>query len=266
MAVSAIDIALWDLKAKCLDVSLSEFLGQAKAKIEVYGSGGFTNYTDDQMKTQLTNWAKLGIKKFKVKVGRDPDRDRYRVKNAREVIGEKAELFVDANGAYDFQTALLLSEDFAKSRVTWFEQPIDPFDLDGMKELKRRLPPGMNLATGEYIYDLSDLQYAIENQAQDFIQLDATRCKGFSGFIKGADACEMHRIPISSHCAPTLHVALGCAFTHFKHIEYFYDHARIENLFFEGVPEVRNGFLSPDLSRPGHGLVLKTKEMEKYKA
>jgi L-alanine-DL-glutamate epimerase-like enolase superfamily enzyme len=265
MAISAIDIALWDLKAKILQVSLSELLGQTRPRVPVYGSGGFTNYSDEKMKAQLQQWTKQGIRKFKIKVGTDPDQDPYRVKKVREVVGDQAELFVDANGAYDFQTALKLSEAFSKFNVTWFEQPIDPFNLDGMRELKRRLPAGMNLASGEYIYDLSDLQYGIENQAQDFIQLDATRCKGFTGFIKGAHACEMHRIPISSHCAPSLHVALGCALPNFKHIEYFFDHGRIENLIFDGVPEVIDGTLTPDLTQPGHGLKFKAQAAEKYK-
>jgi L-alanine-DL-glutamate epimerase-like enolase superfamily enzyme len=267
MAISAIDIALWDLKAKSLKTSLTSLLGQAQPKVEVYGSGGYTNYSDEQLKTQLSEWKKLGIQKFKIKVGRDFERDVYRVKQAREIIGPQAELFVDGNGAYDFQTALKISEIFAKSNVTWFEQPIDPFNLDGMRELKHRLPAGMNLASGEYIYDLSDLQYGIENQSQDFIQLDATRCKGITGFIKSANTCEASRIPISSHCGPSAHVALGCAFRNFKHIEYFYDHSRIEKLFFDGVIDVKDGFLSPDPKALGHGLTLKkSAENEKYKS
>jgi L-alanine-DL-glutamate epimerase-like enolase superfamily enzyme len=265
MGISAIDHALWDLKAKCLDVSLCELLGRVRDHVPVYGSGGFTNYSDDQLRVQLSNWLELGISRFKIKVGRDIERDLDRVRKARQIIGDHAELFVDANGAYDFQTALKISHEFARSGVSWYEQPILPSDLEALEELKRRLPPGMNLASGEYIYDLSELSYRLKFRAQHFIQLDSTRCKGITGFVKAVNSCELSDVPVSSHCAPSLHVALGCAFKNFKHIEYFFDHSRIENLIFTGVPQVQNGCLSPQTSKPGNGLELNRSVAEKYR-
>jgi L-alanine-DL-glutamate epimerase-like enolase superfamily enzyme len=265
MAISAIDNALWDLKAKILGVSLAALFGQCRESIDAYGSGGFTDYSFEQLRTQIQNWQKTGISKFKMKIGTHVEDDAKRVHFVRECIGGEAELFVDANGAYDFQTTLLMAENFARDRVTWFEEPIPPGDVKGMKELKKRLPPGMNLAVGEYIYDFSDLAFRLGNEAEDFIQLDATRCKGMSGFIRGAAACEIAYLPVSSHCAPSIHIALACSIPNFKHLEYFYDHSRIENLLFEGVIQPKNGKLAPDLSRPGIGLEFKRADAEKYK-
>jgi L-alanine-DL-glutamate epimerase-like enolase superfamily enzyme len=123
----------------------------------------------------------------------------------------------------------------------------------------------MSLATGEYIYDYSSVSDHLDADAEDFIQLDVTRCKGITGFLKSAGTCEVYHMPISSHCAPSLHVALGSSLPNFQHIEYFHDHARIESLLFEGALKPKNGRLAPDFLRPGHGLALKRGEAERYR-
>ena len=105
-AISAVDIALWDLKAKLLKVPLCTLWGQVRVGVPVYGSGGFTSYTAKQLTEQFENWKKKGIDKFKMKVGRNPDKDVHRVKHARAVIGAANQLFVDANGAYTCKQAL----------------------------------------------------------------------------------------------------------------------------------------------------------------
>jgi L-alanine-DL-glutamate epimerase-like enolase superfamily enzyme len=265
MAISAIDNALWDLKAKILALPLASLFGQCRPAIEIYGSGGFTSYTSQQLQHQIQNWQKSGITKFKMKVGTHPEADLGRVRFARECIGESAELFVDANGAYDYQMALSFADEFAKQKVTWFEEPIPPGDVKGMKELKASLPHGMNLAVGEYIYDSSDLLFRLNKDFEDFIQLDTTRCKGMTSFLKMAAACEIHYLPISSHCAPSMHIALACALPGFRHLEYFFDHSRIEAMLFDGAVQPVKGMLAPDLSRPGVGLELKRADAERYR-
>jgi L-alanine-DL-glutamate epimerase-like enolase superfamily enzyme len=263
MAISAIDIALWDLKAQCLKISLSELLGRVRETVPVYGSGGFTSYSSEQLQTQFENWKRDGISRFKMKVGRNSKEDIGRVRFARECIGNEAELFVDANGAYDLPTALAMSDVFAKSGVTWFEQPIDPTDYNGMRHLRMRLPHGMSLATGEYIYDFQGVLDQLETDSGDFLQLDVTRCKGLTGYLKSAATCEIYHMPISSHCAPSLHVALGCALPGFRHIEYFHDHQQIEELFFDGTPKPVHGQLSPT-DHPGLGLRFKPDAAKRY--
>lgn len=267
MAISAIDIALWDLKAKLLNVSLSDLLGRCRERIEAYGSGGFTSYSRHEMQDEMLHWKQQGFRKFKMKVGRNPSEDLDRVQFVREIIGSKNSLMVDANEAFNPVMALAFAQDFARFDVNWFEQPISSTDHQGMKEIRQRFPPGMALASGEYIYSLNQGLKILQHRTADVLQLDVTRCLGITGFLKLAALAEAYDIPVSSHCAPTLHTCLGCAIPGFIHAEYFSDHARIEEEFFEGILPAKNGYLEPNLSRPGLGIeVNPSNRLEKYES
>lgn len=153
-AIAAVDIALWDLKAKILKLPLCTLWGQVRENVPIYGSGGFTSYTKAQLAKQFENWKKKGIDKFKMKVGRHPDQDVQRVKQARDVIGSLNQLFVDANGAYTRKQALDFGQRFNEFDVTWFEEPVSSDDLKGLHLLCYRMPPCINVAAGEYGYEL----------------------------------------------------------------------------------------------------------------
>src|SRR5579872_5032196 len=254
MAISAVDIALWDLKARLLDLPLLTLLGAVRNSVPIYGSGGFTSYSEKQLLDQLTGWVKQGISRVKMKVGRDAKADVGRVAAAREAIGPKAELFVDANGAYSRKQALAQAEKFAERNVTWFEEPVSSDDLAGLTLLRDRAPAGMEIAAGEYGYDSGYFRRMLAAGTVDVLQADATRCGGITGFLQAAALCEAHHIPLSAHTAPSIHTHLGCAAKPLRHLEYFHDHVRIENMFFDGVRSPVNGDLSPDLSRPGMGI------------
>jgi L-alanine-DL-glutamate epimerase-like enolase superfamily enzyme len=265
MAISAVDAALWDLKAHLLDVALVTLLGATRERAPIYGSGGFTSYSREQLQKQLHGWVEAGIPRVKMKVGRDPDADPRRVEEAREAIGPDAELFVDANGAYSRKQALALAQVFADdSGVTWFEEPVSSDDLFGLHLLTTRAPAGMDIAAGEYGYDSGYFLRMLEAEAVDVLQADATRCAGITGFLRAATLCEAYNIPLSSHCGPALHVHAACAVPQFRHMEYFYDHIRIEHLFFDGVLTPVHGELEPDRSRPGLGLELKRADIAQY--
>jgi L-alanine-DL-glutamate epimerase-like enolase superfamily enzyme len=265
MAVSAMDVALWDLKARLLGVPLAQLLGQVRPDLPVYGSGGFTSYSDAQLERQFAGWAELGISRFKMKVGREPRRDFDRVRRARAVIGPHAELFVDANSAYTGREALEFGTRFvAESDVRWLEQPLAPADLEGLRFLRQRVPAQLEIADGEYGYDLDYFRRLLDADAVDVVMADATRCGGITGFLKVATLCETWGRPLSSHCAPALHVAPGCAVPAMRHAEYFHDHARIEAALFDGAPAVEAGALRPDLERPGLGLEFKWADAAKY--
>ncbi|MGZ3773378.1 MAG: enolase C-terminal domain-like protein [Pseudobdellovibrionaceae bacterium] len=265
MAIAAVDIALWDLKAKVLGVSLVKLIGVLRDKVELYGSGGFTSYSEEQLQQQLITWQKKGLKKFKIKVGANPDTDASRVQFVRKVIGPNAGLMVDANEAYRPIQALCMAYKFSEQNVIWFEQPISCEDLEGMKELKDRFPVGMALTSGEYIYNSARTLYYLNSRCVDVLQLDVTRCQGISGLLESAALCDIYNVPISTHCAPALHSAFGCAVRGLIHIESFFDHERIENEFFEGIYEIQNGCIYPDFSAVGHGLKLKANNIERYK-
>ena len=264
MAISAIDTALWDLKARLLGLSLVRLFGQVREAMPLYGSGGFTSYSNDQLQEQLEGWVDEGISRVKMKIGRDAKADPERVAAAREAIGDEAELFVDANGGYSRKQALELSYVFSEMDVTWFEEPVSSDDLDGLRLMRDDGPPGMDIAAGEYGYDVTYFERMLAAGAVDVLQADATRCRGYTGFFQAATLCEAHHLPLSSHCAPALHLPIGCAARPFRHAEYFHDHVRIERMFFDGATEPNDGVLTPDLSRPGNGLTLKRRDAEKF--
>lgn len=263
-AISALDAALWDLKAKLLGVSLADLLGGARSRIPVYGSGGFTSYSDARLREQLGAWAAQGLPDVKMKVGADPAQDPARVRAARAAIGERCGLFVDANGAYTAKQALALAERFIECGVRWFEEPVSSDDLAGLHLVRGRAPAGMDVSAGEYGYDLPYFRRMLEAQAVDVLQADASRCGGISGFLAAAALADAHNLPLSSHCAPSLHAAACCAVPRAAHLEYFHDHVRIEKMLFDGFVEPRAGLLAPDRSRPGLGIELKARDAQAF--
>ncbi len=263
MAIAAVDGALWDAKAKLLGAPLVTLLGAARDAVAVYGSGGFTSYSLERLEEQLGGWAGAGMRFVKMKVGREPEHDPVRVRAARRAIGERCGLFVDANGAYSRKQALALAEDFAVHEVSWFEEPVSSDDLAGLSFLREHAP--MPIAAGEYGYDLPYFRRMLEAGAVDVLQADATRCAGVTGFMEAAALCSAFGVPLSSHCAPSLHLPLMCAARAAVHLEYFHDHARIEEMLFDGFRAPRNGALLPDLSRPGLGVELKTQDAERFR-
>jgi L-alanine-DL-glutamate epimerase-like enolase superfamily enzyme len=263
-AISAVDIALWDLKARLLDVPLCELLGRAQDRIEVYGSGGFTSYANARLVEQLGGWAKeQSCRAVKMKVGRHPEDDVKRVCAASRAIG-KARLFVDANGAYSRKQALRLAAEFAEFGVGWFEEPVSSDDLEGLRLLRDRAPAVMDIAAGEYGYEHFYFRRMLEAGAVDVLQIDCTRCCGYSGFLAAATIAKTFAIPISSHCAPAIHLPAAAACAHLAHMEWFHDHVRIEHMLFDGAPEIHDGFIAPDLRRPGHGLAFRRADAEKF--
>ncbi|HEU5415357.1 MAG TPA: enolase C-terminal domain-like protein [Candidatus Angelobacter sp.] len=265
-AISAMDCALWDLKARLLDLPLVTLLGQMRQGAPVYGSGGFTSYSDRQLAEQLSGWVQEGIPCVKMKIGRNVKRDMERVRVAWEAIGPDAQLYVDANGAYTRKQALGQAEVFAGFDVCWFEEPVSSDDLDGLRLLRDRAPAGMDIAAGEYGYDIFYFQRMLQAGAVDVQQADITRCGGVTAFLQVAALCQAHNVQLSGHTAPALHTHLACAVPLLKNLEYFHDHVRIERMLFDGLPQLIDGELRPDLSRPGTGLELKRADAAKFAA
>ena len=264
-AISAVDIALWDLKARVLGLALSTLLGRVREQVPVYGSGGFTSYDLEQLDDQLTGWVRQGIAAVKIKVGSEPERDPERVRLARAVIGDGVRLFVDANGAYTRRQALALAERFAaEADVSWFEEPVSSDDLEGLRLLRDRSPAQVEIAAGEYGYDLFGFRRLLEAGAVDVLQADVTRCGGITQFIQVGALCAAHALPLSAHTSPAIHAHLGAAVEPLIHVEYFHDHARIEELLFDGVPQLHDGALWPDPALPGMGLELREGAADRY--
>ena len=264
MAIAAVDIALWDLKARLLKLPLVKLLGQARCEVAAYGSGGFTSYTVDRLQQQLGDWARSGLPSVKMKIGRQPEQDGDRVRAAREAVGARTGLFVDANGAYGRKQAIQQAETFADYGVTWFEEPVVSDDLAGLRFIRDRSPAPMMITAGEYGYDAVYFRRLLEAGAVDVLQADATRCAGITGFMQAGALCEAFLVPLSAHTAPSIHQHPCCALARACNVEYFYDHYRIEEMLFDGAAKPINGFLRPDPSRPGLGLEFKRPDARKF--
>jgi L-alanine-DL-glutamate epimerase-like enolase superfamily enzyme len=255
MAISAVDIALWDLKAKLLGVPLADALPRFQDVVPIYGSGGFTSYSLERLREQLRGWVDQGFSRVKIKVGRDPAADPERLDVAREAVGPNVELMVDANGAFDRMQALAWAHRYHEEwNVTWFEEPVSSEDLEGMAFVRDHGPPGLAIAAGEYAWDLADL--ARMAKCVDVLQADVTRCGGVTAFIRADGIARAHGIPLSAHCAPAASLHACCACESLVHLEYFHDHTRIESMLFDGVPGAGAGVLRPDTERSGLGLAL----------
>ena len=262
MAVSAVDVALWDLKAKLLGVSLADLVGRFHEQVPVYGSGGFTSLSDDELREQLADWGDLG--RVKIKVGREPGRDPHRLVVAREAIGDGVELMVDANGAFRPKQALQWAERYADYGVSYFEEPVSSDDLEGFRLVRDRAPAGMAIAAGEYAWDLPQLRELAD--CVDVLQADVTRCGGVTNMLRTDGICRARSLPFSAHCAPAASAHLCAAMECVQHIEYFADHVRAEKLLFDGTLEPSRGALRPDGGRPGLGIELKRSDAARYEA
>ncbi|HET8751948.1 MAG TPA: enolase C-terminal domain-like protein [Gaiellaceae bacterium] len=264
-AVSAVDQALWDLKARLLGVSLVVLIGAAHDDVPIYGSGAFTSYSDERLCEQLGGWAEAGIPRVKMKVGREPERDPVRLDAAREAVGDEVDLYVDANGAFARKEALAWAERYADSwNVKWFEEPVSSADLEGLRLIRDEGPAGLEIAAGEYAYVPTDFRNIVG--CVDCLQADVTRCGGITGLLSASGLANAQEIDISAHCAPAISAHAFCAVERRRHLEYFHDHVRIEGMLFDGVPEPEDGILRPDRSRPGNGLELKHRDAERLAA
>lgn len=265
MAIAAVDIALWDLKAHALQLPLVSLLGKLRDSVPAYGSGGFTSYSLQRLQQQLGKWAGAGMRFVKMKIGRDPSQDVERVRAAREAIGGNTRLFVDANGAYERKQASSFAHKFREFGVTWFEEPVSSDDLGGLRAIRENAPPEVEIAAGEYGYDTVYFQRMLDAEAVDVLQADATRCAGITGFLEAASVSEAHSVPLSAHTAPTIHSNICCSVqTCVRHIEYFHDHERVEHLLFDGAARPSNGDLYPNISEPGMGVVFKRADANRY--
>ncbi len=269
-AISAVDIALWDLKARLLDISLADLFGRCRDTVPVYGSGGFTSYDDERTTEQLRTWVEeWGVPRVKIKVGESwgsrPDRDLHRVALARRVVGDAVELYVDANGGYTRKQAVRLGVTMAERHgVTWLEEPVSSDDLDGLREVRDQCPA--DVAAGEYGYSPQYFVPMIGSGALDCVQADVTRCGGYTDWLAIANLAAAHGLDVSGHCAPNLHAHVATAVPRLRHLEYFHDHHRIEHLLFDGALDPTGGNLRPDRDRPGHGMALRRADADRYLA
>ncbi|MGA8248572.1 MAG: enolase C-terminal domain-like protein [Nocardioides sp.] len=266
MAISAVDTALWDLAARLLDVPLHRLLGSVRDEVPVYGSGGFTTDTEEQLREQLLGWVGQGIPRVKLKIGESwgtsVRRDLDRVTLARQVVGPDVELFVDANGGYDTSHAVRVARRLDELGVSWFEEPVSSDDHLGLRRV--RAATDADVTAGEYGDSLAYFAHLLAADTVDCVQVDVTRCGGYTEWRRIAALAASYALEVSGHCAPSLHSPVAMATPNLRHLEWFHDHVRIESRFLEGFASPREGAVAPTGS-PGHGLAVRDADLTAYR-
>jgi L-alanine-DL-glutamate epimerase-like enolase superfamily enzyme len=267
MAISAVDVALWDLKSRLLDAPLAVVLGAVRQDAAVYASGGFTSYDDGTTRAQLEEWLRRGFGQVKMKIGESwgtaMARDLARTRLARDVVGGDVELLVDANGGYTAKQAVRVGRQLDDLGVVWFEEPVSSDDLAGLRLVRERLD--CDVAAGEYGGRIEDFAALCGAGAVDCLQVDASRCGGVTEWLRAAAVAAGHGLEVSAHCVPALHAHLGLATPNLRHLEWFHDHERFERRLFDGFPEPRHGRVRPALTSPGLGLQLREADLEELR-
>ena len=266
MALSAVDVALWELKARLVGLPLADLFGRVRAAVPVYGSGGFTTLSDAELKERLSELVHdQGVTAVKIKIaedwGHNERRDLHRMQVAREAIGDGPALMVDANGGYQVKQATRVAREAAGLGVSWFEEPVSSDHLADLVLLRGILEP--EVAAGEYGTDPLYFRRMCEAGAVDCLQVDATRAGGYTGFLAAAAVADSFGLQVSAHCAPTLHAPVCAAIPNLRHVEWFADHRRCDRMLFDGSGFVRGGMLELD-DRPGHGVTLR-QDADKYR-
>jgi L-alanine-DL-glutamate epimerase-like enolase superfamily enzyme len=264
IAIAAVDTCLWDLKARLLRIPLVNLFGVARAEIPVYGATE-DQYPWPQLEVQLRDWAADGMPAVKILVGASPDEDLDIVEKASKIAGPNMQLFVDARGAYNSEQAIEKARAFRDLGVVWFEEPVPSNDLEGLRTLRQNKPARMDIAAGREGFDSAYFRKILENGAVDVLKVNATRCAGLTGFLQADSMCQGFKTELSSHAAPSLHAHLCCVAMNARNAEYLSEHARIEQMFFDGALRAGQGRLRPDLTRPGLGLELRVPDLERYR-
>ena len=258
-AISTVDVALWDLLARIEGLPLHRLLGNLNPEVVVYGSGGFTSCTPDELVAEMIGLVESGFNAVKMKVGKSfgalEDQDLERVRAVAEVIGPSVALYVDANGAYGVEQAIRMSERFADLGVVLFEEPVPAQDLPGLVAVRTKSP--IPVATGEHEYEISGLRRLAEAGAADVLQPDALRIGGVTGWRKAAAVASEFGLPLMSHAAQLASLSLGCSTPGFLAAEYMGIQAEMDRMWYQEISEPRDGLWAP-ADGPGLGLELRS--------
>lgn len=253
LALSALDIAFWDLRARLLGISFADLLGKKRDSVPFYGSGLFMNLSEEELKAQIESFRILGCRSFKMKIGAGYKEDLERVALVRSLVGEDAALFVDANGAYDPRTGLALAFELPRFGVSWFEEPVTSDDDTGMRFLRDHFPPSVRFVAGEYCHQDHDFLRLLARGLVDVIQVDATRSEGVTGALRASALAHAFNVPLSTHCAPLLSGNLGLVLDQLSIAEGFIDHLRLEEECFEHLGQFVDGAYYPGENQLGFG-------------
>ena len=250
-AIAALDIALWDMKARRAGLPLAKLLGAHQNSVRCYNtSGGFLHTPVEELLENATASLERGLGGIKIKVGQpDSAADLKRLEAVRAHVGDQVPLMVDANQQWDRPTARRLGRALEEFGLTWIEEPLDAYDAEGHAELAAALDTPV--ATGEMLASVAEHVALIDARACDVIQPDAPRIGGVTQFLKLAALADQRRLQLAPHFAMEIHLHLAAAYPHEPWVEHF---EWLEPLFDERL-EIRDGRMHLS-DRPGLGITL----------
>jgi L-alanine-DL-glutamate epimerase-like enolase superfamily enzyme len=256
-ALSAVDIALWDLKGKMLDLPLYKLLGGDRTRVPVYASGGWTSYSDEELVEEMVRVVGHGYNLVKFKVGVDggnnPGRDLERVRKVREAVGPATRLMLDANNCWDAATAVQFANRVKDFDILFLEEPVPADDIPGLARYKRGTD--LPLATGEHEYTKFGVRDLVLNEAVDVVQVDGTRVGGYTELLKVAAITQAWNLKLAPHAMEYVHSHFVSAAPNSLFLERLLIFEEVSANVFKDAPWPKDGYLEiPDL--PGLGLTL----------
>ena len=267
-AISAVDIGLWDLKAKALGVPLYRLLGPYQETVPMYGSGGWTHFTEKELIEEQTGYVARGWPRIKMKVAKDfgqsEAEDLKRLAAVRKAVGDKVEIYLDANNGYYAKQAIRMSRAFEQYNVGWFEEPVLADDIEGLAAISRAT--NIPVATGEHEYTKYGFKELIARGGADIVQPDVGRVGGVTEWMKVAHLAHAFNLPVAPHAVQLVHLHTACATPNLKVVEYLGVAEEGDKIFYKDIPMPDNkGNWTPFKDKPGLGLELDPTAVKKYK-
>ncbi|MFC6734208.1 MULTISPECIES: mandelate racemase/muconate lactonizing enzyme family protein [unclassified Haladaptatus] len=249
LAISAVDIALWDALGRRCDAPLYELIGGQRGRVPAYQThGGWLHFEKAELVENAHETAERGFAGMKMKIGRGHAADAARIRAVREALPDDMDLMVDANCAFTVPEARRFARHLGDVPLDWLEEPLDKGDMAGHADLRARID--VPIAMGENLFNERQFKQAIAADAADVLQPDVCRVGGITAWLAVADTARTWGLPISPHYVEPLHIHLATAFDNVPYIE---NHSTILDSVLESPPAFEDGaFVPPE--RAGHGI------------
>ncbi len=260
MAVSAIDIALWDLAGKAAGLPLYRLWGAVSDRVACYGSGGWGKYAEKDLVAEAERYASMGCRYYKMKIhDPDPAVNRRRVETVKKALGPGVRMMVDVNQKLDVMGNVRQAKLLEDFDLVWYEEPVVSDDIDACAEVARLI--SIPVATGENNYTRYEFRELIEKKAARYLMPDVCRANGFSETLRIGHLAAAHGLQVSPHVAYEISIQVAGALSNAFLVELM---DWLPEDLFEEVPQCRDGAIRiPE--RAGHGMVFNRKSLPKYR-